>query len=164
MSFRPGTIRSPSAAECTLAAHAVGLSRIELDPQQDRHARAALEAYADSAAAEMPWLAESIDERLRGAARIDGAGVTVTYCGATVERVFDLAHAWAASQPDYAATAWERVRGQLERMLGHGQPVLRPPTQPQADALPADRLRCASAADWAEPAVGAGVAGVAGVD
>ncbi|MBR8301642.1 peptidase [Burkholderia dolosa] len=117
MPFRPGTIRSPSGAECIAPARAAGPSRIELDPQQDRHARAALEAYADSAAAEMPWLAEWLDERLRDAAQDDDeAGIT--YCGATVERVFDVAHAWAAGQPDYAAAAWENVRGQLHRMLG----------------------------------------------
>lgn len=145
MSFRPGTIRSPSAAECIAPARAAGLSRIELDPQRDRHARAALEAYADSAAAEMPWLAESLDERLRDAAQHDGSGFT--YCNATVERVFDLAQAWAASQPDYAATAWERVRTQLARMLTQPeprQPVLR---------------RRAAAGDLAEP-----VAGMAGAD
>jgi hypothetical protein len=126
------------------------LSRIELDPQQDRHARAALEAYADSAAAEMPWLAESLDERLRGAAQDDGAGLT--YCGATIERVFDLAQTLAASQPDYAAPAWERVRRQLQRMLR--QPVLRQP-----EDLPVARLRCLSTDDLAEP-----VAGKAGPD
>ena len=145
MSFRPGTIRSPSAAECIAPARAAGLSRIELDPQRDRHARAALEAYADSAAAEMPWLAESLDERLRDAAQHDGSGFT--YCNATVGRVFDLAQAWAASQPDYAATAWERVRTQLARML----------TQP-APRQPALRRR-AAAGDLAEP-----VAGMAGAD
>ncbi|WP_322025007.1 peptidase [Burkholderia sp. BCC1977] len=144
MSFRPGTIRSPSAAECIAPARAAGLSRIELDPQQDRHARAALEAYADSAAAEMPWLAESLDERLRGAAQDDGAGFT--YCGATIERVFDLAHAWAANQPDYAAPAWERVRGQLERMLQ--QPM---PGQPMLRHVPTDEL--------AEPVAGMASAG-----
>ncbi|AOI82240.1 peptidase [Burkholderia cepacia] len=140
MSFRPGTIRSPSGAERSVS----GLSRIELDPQQDRHARAALEAYADSAAAEMPWLAEWLDERLRDAALADGSGLT--YCGATIERVFDLAQAWAASQPDYAAAAWERVRGQLQRMLV--QPAHSEPLPPH---VPAD--------DVAEP-----VAGIAGVD
>jgi len=121
------------------------LSRIELDPQQDRHARAALEAYADSAAAEMPWLAESLGERLRDAAQHDGAGLT--YCGATVERVFEFAQAWAASQPDYAAPAWERVRGQLQRMLGQPEPsaAMRPVR------VPAD--------DFGEPA-----AGMAGAD
>ncbi|WP_175922012.1 peptidase [Burkholderia latens] len=151
MPFRPGTIRSPSAAESIVAARTVGLSRIELDPQQDRHARAALEAYADSAAAEMPWLAESLDERLRDAARNDGAGLT--YCGATIGRVFDLAHAWAASQPDYAATAWERVRRDLGRMLAQpmlGQPMPEQPTRRQAEALPADRLRVPPG-DHAEP-------------
>ncbi|KAB0654535.1 peptidase [Burkholderia diffusa] len=145
MSFRPGTIRSPSAAECIAPARAAGLSRIELDPERDRHARAALEAYADSAAAEMPWLAESLDERLRGAAQDDGAGFT--YCGATVERVFDIAQTWAASQPDYAAPAWERVRGQLERLLR------------QPEDLPVARLRRLSTDDLAEP-----VAGKAGPD
>ncbi|VWB91525.1 peptidase [Burkholderia metallica] len=135
MSFRPGTIRSPSEAERSVS----GLSRIELDPQQDRHARAALEAYADSAAAEMPWLAEWLDERLRDAAQREGSGPT--YCGATIERVFDLAHAWATSQPDYAATAWERVRGQLQRMLAQ-------PARPErlSPHVPAD--------DVAEPATG----------
>ncbi|QQK03954.1 peptidase [Burkholderia sp. Bp9017] len=145
MSFRPGTIRSPSAAECIAPAGAAGLSRIELDPQRDRHARAALEAYADSAAAEMPWLAESLDERLRDAAQHDGSGFT--YCNATVERVLDLAQAWAASQPDYTAAAWERVRAQLARML----------TQP-APRQPALRRRAATG-DLAEP-----VAGMAGAD
>ncbi|HKT64364.1 peptidase [Burkholderia sp. 22313] len=140
MSFRPGTIRSPAAAECSAPARAAGLSRIELDPQQDRHARAALEAYADSAAAEMPWLAESLGERLRDAARHDGAGFT--YCGATVERVFEFAQAWAASQPDYAAPAWERVRGQLRRMLE------------QPEQSPAVRRGRVPADDWGEPVAG----------
>ncbi|WP_423759781.1 peptidase [Burkholderia sp. NLJ2] len=139
MSFRPGTLRSPSGAECIAPERASELSRIELDPRQDRHARAALEAYADSAAAEMPWLAEWLDERLRDAAQDDGSGPT--YCGATIERVFDLAQAWAAGQPDYAATAWERVRGQLQRMLA--QPA---PSQPLLQHLPAD--------EFAEPVVG----------
>ncbi|KWU23541.1 hypothetical protein [Burkholderia cenocepacia] len=149
MSFRPGTLRSPSGAESIAPVRTSELSRIELDPQQDRHARAALEAYADSAAAEMPWLAEWLDERLRDAARDDGAGPT--YCGATIERVFDLAQAWAAGQPDYAAGAWERVRDQLQRMLGQpvlGQPVL---AQPPSPRMPTD--------DFAEP-----VAGIAGAE
>lgn len=140
MSFRPGTIRNPSAAECIAPARAAGLNRIELDPQQDRHVRAALEAYADAAATGMPWLAESLGERLRGAAQDDGAGFT--YCGATIERVFDLAQAWAASQPDHAAPAWERVRGRLERMLGQptlGQPVLGQPSLRQPEAPPVAR-------------------------
>ncbi|MPV71425.1 peptidase [Burkholderia sp. BE17] len=140
MSFRPGTLRSPSGAECIAPERASELSRIELDPQQDRHARAALEAYADSAAAEMPWLAEWLDERLRDAAQDDGSGLT--YCSATIERVFDLAQAWAAGQPDYAANAWERVRGQLQRMLA--QPAL---SQPLVQRVPTD--------DFAETVAGA---------
>ncbi|AOJ24619.1 MULTISPECIES: hypothetical protein [Burkholderia] len=144
MSFRPGTLRSPSGAECMAPARASELSRIELDPRQDRHARAALEAYADSAAAEMPWLAEWLDERLRDAAQDDGAGLT--YCGATIERVFDVAQAWAAAQPDYAAAAWERVRGQLQRML----------VQPPLSERPSPR---APADDVAQP-----VTGIAGAD
>ncbi|AOI92051.1 hypothetical protein [Burkholderia pseudomultivorans] len=120
MSFRPGTIRRPSAMECIAPGRAPASSRVELDPQQDRHARAALEAYADSAAAEMPWLAEWLGERLQDAAQGDEPP---THCGATVERVFDLAHAWAASRPDYAAAAWEHVRDQLQQMLGQRTPV-----------------------------------------
>lgn len=119
MSFRTGAIRSPSEAEHISQAYTTGLGRIELDPQLDRHARAALEAYADSAAADMPWLAEWLRD-----AMADGQP-GVTHCAATVERVFDLAHAWAASQPDYAGAAWERVRDQLLGMLG--QPMLRQP-------------------------------------
>jgi hypothetical protein len=111
MPFRSGTIRIPFEAELNAHGRAPGMGCVELDPQQDRHARAALEAYADSAAAEMPWLAEW----LREAAPDAESGLT--HCAATVERVFDLAHAWAASQPDYAAAAWERVRDQLLQML-----------------------------------------------
>ncbi|OXI34484.1 peptidase [Burkholderia sp. AU16741] len=144
MSFRPGTLRSPSGAASIAPVRTSELSRIELDPQRDRHARAALEAYADSAAAEMPWLAEWLDERLRDAARDDGSGLT--YCGATIERVFDLAQAWAAGQPDYAGGAWERVRDQLQRMLA--QPPL--PQRP-SPRMPTD--------DFAEP-----VAGIAGAE
>lgn len=64
MSFRSGTIRIPPEAELAADVRAPGLGRIELDPQQDRHARAALEAYADSVAADMPWLAEWLREVL----------------------------------------------------------------------------------------------------
>ncbi|RQR59432.1 hypothetical protein DIE07_12160 [Burkholderia sp. Bp9002] len=133
MPFRPGTIRNPSEAEHIAPARASGPGRVELDPQRDRHARAALEAYADSVAAEMPWLAEWLRETAP-----DGAP-GITHCAATVERVFDLAHAWAASQPDYAGAAWERVRGQLLRMLR--QPELRQPAMADAqrmDAAPID--------------------------
>lgn len=87
------------------------MHRVELDPGHDRHARAALEAYADSSAAEMPWLAEWLREAQGNPAP------DLTRCAATVERVFDLAQTWAASQPDYAHAAWEHVRGQLRDAL-----------------------------------------------
>ncbi|RQR63361.1 hypothetical protein DIE19_09805 [Burkholderia sp. Bp9126] len=132
MPFRPGTNRSPSEAEHIAPARTSGASRIELDPQRDRHARAALEAYADSVAAEMPWLAEWLRETAP-----DGAP-GITHCAATVERVFDLAHAWAASQPDYAGAAWERVRGQLLRMLR--QPELRQPAMADAQRMDAAQI------------------------
>ncbi|HEF5871181.1 TPA: peptidase [Burkholderia cenocepacia] len=142
MSFRPGTLRSPSGAKSIAPARTSELSRIELDPRQDRHARAALEAYADSAAAEMPWLAEWLDERLRDAARDDGSGLT--YCGATIERVFDLAQAWAAAQPDYAAGAWESVREQLQRMLAQ-PPLAEPQPHMPTDEFAAPVARVAGA-------------------
>ncbi|KVD83184.1 hypothetical protein WS63_29485 [Burkholderia stagnalis] len=132
MPFRPGTNRSPSEAEHIATARTPGASRVELDPQRDRHARAALEAYADSVAAEMPWLAEWLRETVP-----DGAP-GITHCAATVERVFDLAHAWAASQPDYAGAAWERVRGQLLRMLR--QPELRQPAMADAQRMDAAQI------------------------
>lgn len=75
--------------------------------------RAALEAYADSSAAEMPWLAEWMREAL------GGPQPDLTRCAATVERVFDLAQAWAAGQPDYAGAAWEHVRASLHDALQH---------------------------------------------
>ncbi|AOK52520.1 hypothetical protein WT15_01785 [Burkholderia stagnalis] len=132
MPFRPGTNRSPSEAEHIATARTPGASRVEFDPQRDRHARAALEAYADSVAAEMPWLAEWLREAVP-----DGAP-GITHCAATVERVFDLAHAWAASQPDYAGAAWERVRGQLLRMLR--QPELRHPAMANAQRMDAAQI------------------------
>ncbi|AFJ85631.1 ATP-dependent Zn protease [Burkholderia sp. KJ006] len=82
----------------------------------------------------MPWLAESLDQQLRDAARGDHTGAT--YCGATIERVFELAHAWAAGQPDYASTAWERVRAQLQRMLQ--EPAPGAPAAPAAHMAGAD--------------------------
>lgn len=117
LSLRSGIIRIPSEAQRIAHGRTPALGRVELDPQRDRHARAALEAYADSAAADMPWLAEW----LREAAPDMESGLT--HCAATVERVFDLAQAWAATQPDYAEPAWERVRGQLRRMLQQRAPA-----------------------------------------
>ncbi|MEW6339739.1 MAG: hypothetical protein RXR20_19115 [Paraburkholderia sp.] len=85
--------------------------RIELDLSNDRHARAAAEAYADSCSIEMPWLAEL----LRHSATQGSDDLSL--CAATVRRVFGLAQDWAASQPDYARNAWEHVRIHLEAAL-----------------------------------------------
>ncbi|MEK6348044.1 MAG: hypothetical protein V4764_11230 [Burkholderia sp.] len=111
MFFRPGTVRIPFAAPLKARDRARAMQRIGLDPSRDRHARAALEAYADACAADMPWLAEWLGEMLGQPAP------ALTRCAPTVIRVFDQAQAWAADQPDYARTAWEHVRGQLHAAL-----------------------------------------------
>ncbi|WP_414444903.1 hypothetical protein [Burkholderia sp. 22PA0106] len=111
MFFRPGTVRIPFAAPLKARDRVAAMQRIGLDPSRDRHARAALEAYADACAADMPWLAEWLGGMLGQPAP------AVTRCAPTVIRVFDQAHAWAAEQPDYARTAWEHVRGQLHAAL-----------------------------------------------
>ena len=85
-------------------------ARIELDPGNDRHARAAAEAYADSCAADMPWLAEW----LRDCGRTEAG---LTNCASTVRRVFGLAQQWAAHEPDYAHAAWEHVKAGLDAAL-----------------------------------------------
>lgn len=108
MLFRPRTTRIPfKPNEQT---RELG-QRIELDLSKDRHARAAVEAYADSCSIDMPWLAETLR---RSAAHSSG---DLSLCAATVRRVFGLAQDWAASQPDYAQSAWEHVRIHLEAAL-----------------------------------------------
>lgn len=107
MFFRPGTVRIPFAFRGRARERLRVMQRVGLDPARDLHARAALEAYADACAAEMPWLAEWLREVLGTPAP------ALTRCAPTVLRVFDLAQAWAADQPDYARGAWEHVRGQL---------------------------------------------------
>jgi len=85
--------------------------RIELDLARDRHARAAMEAYADSCAAELPWLSEALHlSRFVAAERL-------TQCSSTVLRVFVMAQSRAAAQPDYAHAAWEHVRSHLTTLL-----------------------------------------------
>ncbi|AOJ10486.1 hypothetical protein WS62_02865 [Burkholderia sp. ABCPW 14] len=113
MLFRSGTIRIPFEPNGKARERMRPMQRVELDPEHDRHARAALEAYADASAVEMPWLAEWMREAL------GGPQPDLTRCAATVERVFDLAHAWAADQPDYARAAWEHVRDRLHDALQH---------------------------------------------
>jgi len=62
MFFRPGTTRIPFRTNEQKRKAVRRLQRIELDPANDRHARAAVIAYADSCAQEMPWLAELLRE------------------------------------------------------------------------------------------------------
>jgi len=112
MLFRHRTMRIPPGGGDQIRKSGRPFQRIELDLANDRHARAALEAYADSSASDMPWLAETLSESL-GSARPD-----LTRCTATVRRVFDLAQEWAATQPDYASLAWEHVRTHLDAALG----------------------------------------------
>lgn len=126
MLFRSGTIRIPFEPNDKARERERPIQRVELDPEHDRHARAALEAYADSSAHEMPWLAEWMREAL-GSPQPE-----LTRCAQTVERVFDLAHAWAAGQPDYAGAAWEHVRGRLLEALQHAPRAIVP------DALETD--------------------------
>ncbi len=111
MFFRPGTTRLPFRTNDRARKTGRRLQRIELDPATDAHARAAIEAYADSCALEMPWLAELLRA---SAAREHGE---ITHCAATTMRVFVLAQEWAAGQPDYAHAAWEHVRTHLDAAL-----------------------------------------------
>ncbi|WP_322013722.1 hypothetical protein [Paraburkholderia sp. J12] len=109
MFFRFGTLRLPP--DSRVEGGRRGLGRVELDPARDRHARAAMEAYADSCEPDMPWLAEALREA--PTARPD----RLTHCSSTVLRVFVIAQARAAAQPDYAHAAWEHVRVQLTALL-----------------------------------------------
>ena len=112
MFFRPGTTRIPFRANEQKRKVGRRLQRIELDPANDRHARAAVVAYADSCAPEMPWLAELLRETAKRDSDDD-----LSACAATVRRVFGLAQDWAATQPDYAHGAWEHVRIHLDAAL-----------------------------------------------
>ena len=111
MFFRPGTTRIPFSTGKRTRKHSTAAQRIELDPANDPHARAAAEAYADSCASDMPWLAEWLRESA------SGGNVGLTHCAATVRRVFGLAQEWAGREPDYAHAAWEHVRLHLEAAL-----------------------------------------------
>lgn len=111
MFFRSGSMRFPPGSRVNGSGRGRDLERIELDLARDRHARAAMEAYADSCEAELPWLSEVLrDSRF-------GRSDKLTQCGSTVLRAFVLAQARAAVQPDYAHAAWEHVRVQLAAEL-----------------------------------------------
>ncbi|HEY4350955.1 MAG TPA: hypothetical protein VGN31_06990 [Paraburkholderia sp.] len=85
--------------------------RIEFDLSSDRHALSVLEAYADACEGDMPWLAAQLRASLASQ-----HGET-TRCGQTVLRVFSLARAWAAEQPDFSNPAWEHVQINLQAAL-----------------------------------------------
>ncbi|WP_411191358.1 hypothetical protein [Paraburkholderia sp. B3] len=109
MFFRFGRLRFPPASRVEGDGRAFG--RVELDLVRDRHARSAMEAYADACEADMPWLAEALRQSPFGRSE------RLTQCPATVLRVFVLAQSRAAVQPDYAHAAWEHVRKQLTALL-----------------------------------------------
>ncbi|CAG9231746.1 conserved hypothetical protein [Paraburkholderia tropica] len=115
MFFRSGSIRFPPASRVNGSGGSRDLDRVELDLARDRHARAAMEAYADSCEAELPWLSEALRQSRFG--RSD----KLTQCSSTVLRAFVLAQARAAAQPDYAHAAWEHVRVHLAALLA-GEP------------------------------------------
>ena len=85
MFFRPRTTRIPFKANERKRKVGQRLQRIEPDLTSDRHARAAIEAYADSCAVDMPWLAELLRQ-----SEAHGTG-DLSACAATVRRVFALA-------------------------------------------------------------------------
>lgn len=122
MFFRSGSMRFPPGSRVNGSGRSRDLDRIELDLARDRHARAAMEAYADSCEAELPWLTEALRRSRFG--RSD----KLTQCSPTVLRTFVLAQARAAAQPDYAHAAWEHVRVQLAALLA-GAPVAGPVSQ-----------------------------------
>ncbi|WP_433704886.1 hypothetical protein [Paraburkholderia sacchari] len=123
MFFRSGSMRFPPGSRVNGSGRNRNrdLDRIELDLARDRHARAAMEAYADSCEAELPWLSEALRQSRFGRSDM------LTQCSSTVLRAFALAQARAAAQSDYAHAAWEHVRGQLAALLsespGDGPPA-----------------------------------------
>ncbi|SFH79828.1 hypothetical protein [Paraburkholderia megapolitana] len=137
MLFRPGTTRLPLRASERSRKTERRLQRVELDPSTDAHARAAIEAYADSCANDMPWLAE-----LLRASAVPEADA-LTHCAATTQRVFALAQQWAAQQPDYAHAAWEHVRIHLDAALQVRTPASDVPNSTAASGVsdPDQRLQ-----------------------
>jgi hypothetical protein len=108
-----------------------GLRRITLDLEKDRHARAAIEAYADSCADELPWLADILRKRLvalnrsveRNGDQFDGLNsehegpVPLTHCEQTARRLITFARMCANAREDYSAAAWDHVMKSIDRML-----------------------------------------------
>ncbi|SDE14086.1 hypothetical protein SAMN05421548_13415 [Paraburkholderia lycopersici] len=134
MFFRTGRIRLPPGSREGGADIGRDFERVELDLARDRHARAAMEAYADSCAAELPWLGEAL--RLSRFVRAE----RMTQCSSTVLRVFVTAQARAAVQPDYAHAAWEHVRSHLTALLSGLPAIAGEPEPAQADPVTQTRF------------------------
>jgi len=111
------------------------LRYLTLDLASDSHARAAIEAYADSCAAELPWLADILRSRLErlnrsvdrvqdrfpgfqaGLQEDEAAPMPLTYCGQTARRLIAFACMCARAREDYSDAAWDHVMKSFDRML-----------------------------------------------
>jgi hypothetical protein len=115
------------------------LRYVTLDLASDSHARAAIEAYADSCAAELPWLADILRARLErlnrsadrareqfpvlqtgpqaGLHKDDSAPMPLTYCEQTARRLMAFACMCARAREDYSDAAWDHVMKSFDRML-----------------------------------------------
>jgi hypothetical protein len=115
------------------------LRYVTLDLASDSHARAAIEAYADSCAAELPWLADILRARLEklnrsvdrtqdrltglkaglhtGIQEDESVPMPLTYCGQTARRLIAFACMCARAREDYSDAAWDHVMKSLDRML-----------------------------------------------
>ncbi|SOE94919.1 hypothetical protein SAMN05414139_07765 [Burkholderia sp. D7] len=108
-----------------------GLRYVTLDLASDSHARAAIEAYADSCSAELPWLADILRARLErlnrsadraqdqfaGLQEDDAAAMPLTYCEHTARRLMAFACMCARAREDYSDAAWDHVMKSFDRML-----------------------------------------------
>ncbi|MDN7182360.1 hypothetical protein M0D69_30955 [Caballeronia sp. SEWSISQ10-4 2] len=102
-----------------------------LDLASDSHARAAIEAYSDSCAAEMPWLADILRARLKtlnrsadrtqdqfaGLHEDEATLMPLTYCEQTARRLMAFACMCARAREDYSDAAWDHVMKSFDRML-----------------------------------------------
>jgi len=111
------------------------LRYLTLDLASDSHARAAIEAYADSCAAELPWLADILRSRLerlnRSVDRVQDrfpghqaglqedqvAPMPLTYCEQTARRLIAFACMCARAREDHSDAAWDHVMKSFDRML-----------------------------------------------
>jgi hypothetical protein len=119
------------------------LRYVTLDLASDSHARAAIEAYADSCAVELPWLADILRARLEklnrsvdrtqnrlkgfqagfqaglqaGFQEDEAAPMPLTYCEQTARRLIAFACMCARAREDYSDAAWDHVMKSFDRML-----------------------------------------------